>query len=101
MPELSPESITAKPPTMPTKAPMAILALANLVSLLRSRNQALTPMVNTPPVIHPLNTAWKNLLTAIGFPATAQNDTISLRTVSGLNDVQTGFCIQAFATKIQ
>lgn len=42
----------------------------------------------------------ENLLTAIGEVATAQKSTISLRAVSGLNSIPTGYCIQALATNI-
>ena len=37
---------------------------------------------------------------AMGDNATAQKSTISFRTESGLNSIPTGYCIQAFATKI-
>ena len=37
---------------------------------------------------------------AVGEPNTAQKSAISLRAVSGLNSMPTGFCIQALATKI-
>ena len=43
---------------------------------------------------------WKNLFTAMGDVATAQKSTISLRAVSGLNSMPTGFCIHALATRI-
>ena len=57
-----------------------------------------------PPVTQPLVTAWQNLLTATGLEITSQKaaaDAISLRTVSGLKVVPTGFCIQPLATRIQ
>ena len=38
---------------------------------------------------------------AVGENNTSQKLSISLRAVSGLNSVPTGFYIQAFATKIQ
>ena len=45
-------------------------------------------------------TVWKNLSTAIGDRATAANEVISLRMVSGLNVQPTGYCIHALATSI-
>ena len=45
-------------------------------------------------------TVWQNLSIAKGERATSRNDTISLRIVSGLNSQPTGYCIQAFATRI-
>ncbi len=57
-----------------------------------------------PPVTQPLVTEWQNLLTATGLVTTSQKaaaDAISLRTVSGLKVVPTGFCIQPLATRIQ
>ena len=38
---------------------------------------------------------------ATGDPATAQKSTISFLMVSGLNSIPMGYCIQAFATRIQ
>ena len=93
--------MTASVPIIPTAEATLMLASANLVSLLRSRYQQPIPMTNIAPVIHPLRTEWKNLVTATGFVATAQKSTISLRTVSGLNSIPTGCCIQPFATRIQ
>ena len=43
----------------------------------------------------------KNFEIANGEKATSQKFVISFRTLSGLKLVPTGFCIQAFATKIQ
>ena len=103
-PEESPESITAPAPTRPTIEPMRILFLANSTCLFFSRYQALTPTTKMPPVSQPLVTEWQNLLTATGLVTTSQNaeaDAISLRTVSGLKTVPTGFCIQPLATSIQ
>ena len=103
-PEESPDSITAPVPTRPTIAPMSMLFRANSFSRPFSRYQPLTATTKTPPVTQPLVTLWKNLETATGFETTSQNawaDAISLRTVSGLKVVPTGFCIQPFATRIQ
>ena len=103
-PEASPESITAKEPAMPTRLPTRMLALANFRWRFLSRYQQLTPTTKTPPVTQPLVMAWKNLLTATGLEITSQNawaEAISLRTVSGLKVVPTGFCIQPLATRIQ
>ena len=58
------------------------------------------PTTNTLPRVQEEVTTWQNLLTAMGEKATAAKLTISLRTVSGLNSMPTGHCIQAFATKI-
>ena len=43
---------------------------------------------------------WKNLLTAMGDVATARKSVISLRAVSGLKAMPTGYCIHALATRI-
>ena len=83
---------------------MSMLFFANTFSRPFSRYQPLTATTNTPPVIQPLVTLWKNLDTATGLVTTSQKawaDIISLRTVSGLNVVPTGFCIQPLATRIQ
>ena len=64
------------------------------------RYQQLTPTTNKAPSTQPERTVWKNLLTAIGEVATAQKSTISLRAVSGLNSIPTGYCIHALATSI-
>jgi len=77
-----------------------MLDKANFFSRFFHRYQQLTPTTNTAASTQPDNTLWKNLLTAIGEVATAQKSTISLRAVSGLNSMPTGFCIQAFATRI-
>ena len=77
-----------------------MLAKANFFSRFFHRYQQLTPTTNTAASTQPDSTLWKNLLTAIGEVATAQKSTISLRAVSGLNSIPTGFCIQAFATRI-
>lgn len=42
----------------------------------------------------------ENLLTATGENATAMKSTISLRMVSGLNSMPTGYCIHELATRI-
>ena len=91
--------LSAKLPTQKTAATL-MLAFANSISRLRSRYQQLTPTTNTAPSTQPLSTVWKNLATAIGESATAAKSTISLRTVSGLNAMPTGYCIQALATRI-
>src|SRR5574344_150481 len=100
MPEESPLTITKKQAAKPKTEPTAKLAFANFTSRLRKRNQQLTPTTKMEPVIHPLETVWRNFTTAVGEKATAANDTISFRTVSGLNSIPTGCCIQALATKI-
>ena len=85
-------------------APMSILFLANSTWRFLSRYQALTPTTKMPPVTQPLVTEWQNLLTATGLVITSQKaaaEAISLRTVSGLKVVPTGFCIQPLATRIQ
>ena len=84
--------------------PMSMLFTANSFSRPRSRYQALTPTTKMPPVTQPLETAWQNLDTATGLVTTSQKaaaEAISLRTVSGLKVVPTGFCIQPLATSIQ
>lgn len=42
----------------------------------------------------------QNFITATGEKATEAKSTISLRTVSGLNAIPTGYCIHELATKI-
>ncbi|OPZ25673.1 MAG: hypothetical protein BWZ00_01799 [Bacteroidetes bacterium ADurb.BinA174] len=59
------------------------------------------PTTKEAPTPQPASTAWKNLLIATGEETIAQKSTISLRTVSGLNSMPIGYCIQALATKIQ
>ena len=103
-PEESPDSITVPVPMRPTMAPMSMLFRANSFSRPFSRYQPLTATTKTPPVTQPLEMLWKNLDTATGFVTTSQKawaDAISLRTVSGLKVVPTGFCIQPLATRIQ
>ena len=51
-------------------------------------------------MIQLLNTVWKNFITATGENATAMKSTISLRIVSGLNSIPTGYCIHELATRI-
>ena len=84
----------------PTHAAIFTLASANFFSRFFHRYQQLTPTTNTAASTQPDSTLWKNLLTAIGEVATAQKSTISLRAVSGLNSIPTGFCIHALATRI-
>ena len=57
-------------------------------------------MTNTAPTIQLLSTVCKNFITATGEKATARKSTISLRTVSGLNTIPTGYCIHELATRI-
>ena len=74
--------------------------MANSLSLFFSKNQQLMPITKTAPSTQLESTVWQNLLTATGEKATAMKSTISLRTVSGLNSIPTGCCIQALATRI-
>ena len=64
------------------------------------RNHALTPVTKAAPTIQLLSTVWKNFITATGEKATAMKSTISLRMVSGLNSIPTGYCIHELATRI-
>ena len=92
---------TANPEaTSPKMAATRMLCTANSRCRLRSRNQLLTPTTNTAPKTHDEVTVCRNLFTAIGESATAQKSNISLRTVSGLNCMPTGYCIHALATRI-
>ena len=77
-----------------------ILSRAKRVSRFFNRYQLLMPITNNAPTIQPDNTVWKNLLMATGDKATAQKSNISLRTVSGLNCIPAGCCIQALAIRI-
>ena len=99
-PELSPLNMTAKVPRMPTMAATRMLAMAKRRSRFLSRYQQLMPITKIAPVIQPLKTEWKNFEMATGLSTKAQKSTISWRTVSGLNSMPTGCCIQALATKI-
>ena len=100
MPLRSPVAMTMKVAARPTMVPMRRLRRAISVLRRRSRYQQLTPMTNTPPVIQALDTVCRNFVTAMPWKATSQKFTISLRTVSGLNAMPTGCCIQALATRI-
>ena len=100
MPLWSPVPITMRVAITPVMAATLMEALASSRLRFFSRNQQLTPTTKTAPVIHPLDTVWKNFTTAEGDRATAAKSTISLRTVSGLNSIPTGCCIQALATRI-
>ena len=77
-----------------------MLFLAKSTSRFLIKYHALTPKTNKAPTIQLDHTVCKNLFNAKGDNK-AQKSTISFRTVSGLNSIPTGFCIQAFATKIQ
>ena len=79
---------------------MRKLFSANFVSRFFIRNQQLTAATKTAPTIHAEITVWQNFITANGDSATSRNETISLRTVSGLNSQPTGHCIHALATRI-
>lgn len=96
----SPVPSTMRPATIPVR--LATLMERKAILRLRClmRNQQLTPITNTAPVSQPLDTVCKNLTTAVGESATAAKSFISLRTVSGLNAMPTGCCIQALATNI-
>ena len=87
--------------TSPKTAPTLMLSSENSVSRFFNRYQLLTPITKTAPTIHPESTVWKNLLMATGDKATAQKSNISLRTVSGLKCIPTGYCIHALAIRIQ
>ena len=97
----SPVMAVNKEATKPKIA--ATLILRKAKSRLRSlmRYQQLTPNTKHAPTIQPESTVWKNLFIATGESATAQKSNISLRTVSGLNDMPAGYCIQPLAIKIQ
>ena len=99
-PELSPLSITASVPLMPTIAATRMLAKAKRMWRCLMRYQQLIPMAKMAPVIHPLKTEWKNFEIATGLSTRAQKSTISWRTVSGLNAMPTGCCIHELATNI-
>ena len=64
------------------------------------RNQQLTPITKTPDNAQPLNTAWKNLFTAMPEKS-AQKSVMTFRICAGSNSVPTGYCIHALATRIQ
>ena len=60
-----------------------------------------TKSAKIEPSNHDDVTVCQNLLTAVEEKTTAQKSVISPRTVSGLNVTPVGFCIHAFATRIQ
>ena len=100
MPERSPVNMTSRAEATPTTVATLMLASARRCCRRLSKYQQLTPVTNTAPVIQPLVTAWANFVAASGANATAKKSIISLRTVSGLNSMPTGCCIQLFATSI-
>ena len=63
--------------------------------------QAETPMTKMAANTKLDEVVCRNLCTAIGENNTSQKLVISIRAVSGLKTIPTGFCIQALATKIQ
>ena len=76
-PEWSPLNIRMPVPRMPTTAATRMLARAKRTSRRFNRYHALTPMTKMAPVIHPLDTEWKNLTMATGLVTNAQKSTIS------------------------
>ena len=92
--------MTTREASTPTTAATLMPATARSRLRRRSRNQQLTPTTKAAPVTQPQETVWRNFITADGESATAAKSTISLRTVSGLNSMPTGSCIQALATRI-
>ena len=92
--------MTSSEATTPNTVPTFMLLTAKSVFLRRSRNHALMPVTKRAPSTQPDSTVWQNLLTATGESRIDQKSCISLRTVSGLNSIPTGYCIQALATSI-
>ena len=92
--------MTSSEAATPNAVPTFRLLRAKSVLRRRSRNQALTPVTKSAPSTQPDSTVWLNLLIATGERRIDQKSCISLRTVSGLNSIPTGYCIQAFATSI-
>jgi hypothetical protein len=99
-PDLSPVNAVTSAKTNPKAEAMAMLLRAIFCSRPRSRYQAETPTTNRAASTNDEVTVWKNLLTATGDSATAENEVISLRTVSRLKSQPTGYCIHELATRI-
>jgi len=99
-PERSPVKAVTRAKTNPKAEAMAMLLRAICCSRRRSRYQAETPTTNSAASTNDEVTVWKNLLTATGDSATAENELISLRTVSRLKSQPTGYCIHELATRI-
>ena len=99
-PERSPVKAVTSAKTNPKAEAMAMLRRAISCSRRRSRYHALTPTTNSDASTNDEVTVWKNLLTATGDSATAENEVISLRTVSRLKSHPTGYCIHELATRI-
>src|SRR5690606_3096637 len=95
--ELSPVAISIRELSKPKLADTTILRLASSNSRLLIRYQALTPMTKIAASTKPEVIVCRNLLTAVGESRTSQKLVISLRAISGLNFVPTGFCIQELA----
>src|SRR5690554_3579634 len=85
---------------IPTIEPIFILLRAKSICRFLRRYHDDTPTTNEDPTAKHAITVCRNLLIATGESATAQKSTISFLTVSGLNSIPTGYCIQAFATNI-
>ena len=75
-------------------------AIENSRSLFLSRYQHEIPITTTAASTNPLVTVCTILFTDIGERRMAQKSIISLRAVSGLNCIPTGYCIHAFAVRI-
>ena len=99
-PERSPVQAVARADTSPKSEAMAMLLEAMRFSRPRSRYHAETPTTKSAARVNDEVTVCRNLLTATGERATAENELISLRTVSRLKSQPTGCCIQALATRI-
>ena len=89
-----------KETTIPNTAATTILSLAKRISRFLRRNQAEIPNTKTEATTYPDNTVCRNLFIAIGEKSTSQKFVISLRAVSGLKCMPTGYCIHEFATRI-
>ena len=97
---VSPVNMVAKILKNPNTDARRMLCRANSRCRFLRINQALTPMTKQAERVYAEVTVWKNLFMAVGENNTAQKSVISFRAVSGLNSIPTGFCIQAFATRI-
>ena len=83
-PERSPVKAVTSAKTNPKAEAMAMLRRAISCSRRRSRYHALTPTTNSAARTNDEVTVWKNLLTATGDSATAENEVISLSNLQHL-----------------
>src|SRR5665647_2275808 len=98
--ELSPVKTVYMEAKNPKIAATTILFRARTICLLFRIYQAEMPITKIAASTKLDEVVCKNLWTAIGENNISQKLVISIRAVSGLKTIPTGFCIQALATRI-